>query len=222
MGSGWSPRPRETAIVRDRLPKAIVETTGVFLPTPPPALRSLAGAKDLAEIVSSSGPLLREYQFEAAWEIGKPEEVQRLIEAGTADLLYVSSAHMANVSGLKWFLSQVWEPYLADRQVSMIVAGSIRRIEGWPKHSRLFFIDQVEDLAPLYAATRVVVLPITEGAGGPVKTYEALAYGRPVVGTSHAFRGIDGEPGEFIIRDEPQDFAGAVLDLINSDDERKA
>lgn len=212
---------RETAIVRERLPEASVETTGVFLPTPPPALRSLAGAKDLAEIVSSSGPLRREYQFEAAWEIGKVEAVQRLIEAGSADLLYVSSAHMANVSGLKWFLSEVYEPGLAHHQVSMIVAGSIGRIEGWPQHPLLFFIDQVEELAPLYAAARVVVLPITEGAGSPIKTYEALAYGRPIVGTSHAFRGLDGEPGEFIIRDDPQDFAEAILDLINSPEERK-
>ena len=49
---------RETAIVRNRLPDARIETTGVFLPTPPPALPSLAGAKDLSEIVSSSGPQL--------------------------------------------------------------------------------------------------------------------------------------------------------------------
>jgi glycosyltransferase involved in cell wall biosynthesis len=212
---------RETAIVRERLPGAVIETTGVFLPTPPPALRSLAGAKDLAEVVSSSRPLLPQYRFEVAWDIGRPEEVQRLIEAGTADLLYVSSAHMANVSGLRWFLSEVYEPYLAHRRVSMIVAGSISRIEGWPRHPLLFFIDQVEDLAPLYAAAQVVVLPITEGAGGPVKTYEALAYGRPVVGTSHAFRGVDGDPGEFIIRDEPQEFAAAILDLIGSEGERK-
>jgi hypothetical protein len=103
----------------------------------------------------------------------------------------------------------------------LLVAGSIARVEGWPTHPRLFFIDQVEDLAPLYAAARVVVLPITEGAGSPIKTYEALGYGRPIVGTSHAFRGLDGEPGEFIVRDDPRDFADAVLDLLNSEQQRK-
>ena len=213
--------PRETAIVRNRLPDMKIETTGVFLPTPPPALPSLAGAKDLSEIVSSSGPHLPHYQFETAWEIGQTEDVQRLIDAGSLDLLYVSSAHMANVSGLRWFLSEVYEPYLARHQVSFIVAGSIARIGGWPQHPRVFFIDQVEDLGPLYAAARVVVLPITEGAGSPVKTYEALAYGRPIVGTSQAFRGIDSEPGDFIIRDDPQALADAVLDLISSAEERR-
>ena len=185
---------RETAIVRRRLPKATIETTGVFLPTPSPSLASLAGAKDLSEIVSSSGPHLPHYRFETAWEIGKTEDVQRLIDAGSLDLLYVSSAHMANVSGLRWFLSEVYEPYLARHQVSFLVAGSIARIGGWPQHPRVFFIDQVEDLGPLYAAARVIVLPITEGAGSPVKTYEALSYGRPIVGTSQAFRGITASP----------------------------
>jgi len=185
---------RETAIVRQRLPKATIETTGVFLPTPLSSLASLAGAKDLSEMVSSSGPQLRHYQFEGAWELGNVEGVQRLIEAGSLDLLYVSSAHMANVSGLRWFLSEVYDPYLAPHQVSFIVAGSIARIGGWPQHPRVFFIDQVEDLGPLYAAARVIVLPITEGAGSPVKTYEALSYGRPIVGTSQAFRGITASP----------------------------
>ena len=122
---------------------------------------------------------------------------------------------MANVSGLRWFLSEVYEPYLAPHQVSFIVAGSIARIGGWPQHPRVFFIDQVEDSGRL-----------RRGAGRraadhrrrrqPGKTYEALSYGRPIVGTSQAFRGIDGEPGDFTIRDEPRAFADAVLDLITS------
>jgi hypothetical protein len=212
---------RETAITRQRLPAAVVETTGVFLPDPLPSSRLLAGAKDLAEIVSSTGPRLPEYKFEAAWEIGRIESVERLIAAGSLDLLYVSSAHSANVSGLRWFFSQVYEPYLAERQISMVVAGSICRVGDWPRHPRLFFVDQVEDLGPLYAAARVVVLPITEGAGSPVKTYEALAYGRPIVGTSHAFRGVDSNPGEFIIQDDPADFADAVIELLDSAEARQ-
>jgi hypothetical protein len=49
----------------------------------------------------------------------------------------------------------------------------------------------------------------------------ALSYGRPIVGTSQAFRGIDSEAGDFIIRDEPRAFADAVLDLITSGEERR-
>lgn len=213
--------PRETAIVRERMPELPAETTGVFLPAPPAPLPSLAGAKDLAEIVSSSGPVLREYQFEAAWEIGNVASVQRLIEVDTVDLLYISSNHKANVSGLKWFFSEVYEPYLAQHQLSVIVAGSICRHPGWPRDKRIFLIDQVENLAPLYAAARIVILPITEGAGSPVKTYEALAHGRPIVGTSTAFRGIETGSGEFIVRDDPEEFAEAILDLMNSPAERR-
>ncbi len=217
---------REAAIARERLPGTPIETTGVILPPPPSALTSLAGARNLTEIVRSTAPVRPEYQAEASAESGEPgesgeySESRRLDAEDTLDLLFVSSAHQANVSGLGWFLREVYEPYLAPRHVSMIVAGSICRIADWPKHPHVFFIDQVQDLAPLYAATQVVVLPIAEGAGSPVKTYEALNYGRPVVGTSHAFRGLDDPAGEFTIHDDPRAFADAVLELICSAEAR--
>jgi polysaccharide biosynthesis protein PslH len=40
-----------------------------------------------------------------------------------------------------------------------------------------------------------VVVPITEGAGSPIKFIEALAYGVPVVATPTAARGLDVAPG---------------------------
>jgi glycosyltransferase involved in cell wall biosynthesis len=49
----------------------------------------------------------------------------------------------------------------------------------------------VDSLAGLYAQADCVVVPITEGAGSPVKFIEALAYGVPVVATPKAARGLD-------------------------------
>jgi polysaccharide biosynthesis protein PslH len=49
----------------------------------------------------------------------------------------------------------------------------------------------VEDLADVYAAADCVVVPITEGAGSPLKFIEALAYGVPVVATPLAARGLE-------------------------------
>ncbi|HEX3861836.1 MAG TPA: glycosyltransferase, partial [Stellaceae bacterium] len=214
--------PRETGITRERLPDMSVETTGVLLPPPRPVLASLAGARDVAEIVSSSGPVLRQYQIEAATLAGDTGEIERLRRTNGIDLLFVSSAHMANASGLRWFLSQVYEPHLAPRGVSLVVAGSICRIEKWPDLPLVFYVDQVADLAPLYAAAQIVVLPITEGAGSPVKTIEAFRYGRPVVGTSHAFRGLAADDVAGIaVQEDPRGFVDAVLALLGSADERR-
>src|SRR6185437_4557989 len=124
---------------------------------PPPGLPSLAGARDLAEVVSSAGP---EYRSATTPDIADRDAAQQLGALGSLDLLYVASVHPGNEAGLKWFLSEVYGPHLAARGVSMIVAGGIGEVAGWPQHPRLFFAGQVENLAPLYAAARVVVLPI--------------------------------------------------------------
>jgi glycosyltransferase involved in cell wall biosynthesis len=53
----------------------------------------------------------------------------------------------------------------------------------------------VEDLGVLYARSDCVVVPITEGAGSPLKFVEALAYGVPVVATPKAAKGLEVLPG---------------------------
>jgi len=51
-------------------------------------------------------------------------------------------------------------------------------------------------LAALYAIATLVVIPLESGSGSSLKTIEAMATGRPVLGTSVAFRGLDLRPGE--------------------------
>jgi hypothetical protein len=40
-----------------------------------------------------------------------------------------------------------------------------------------------------------VVIPLTQGTGSSLKTVEAMAWGRPILGTSAAFRGLRVTPG---------------------------
>ena len=213
---------RTAMIARDRLREARIETAGMVLSAPPAPLASLAGAKDLGEIVGSTTPPLPGYRCEAATQTGDGGAQEQLNEAGFLDLLYVGSLDPADVAGLRWFLSQVYEPYLAHRGVTMIVAGDVCRAEGWPQHKRLFLLGRVEEVAPLYAAARIVVLPIVEGVGCPIRTFEALTHGRPLIGTSQALAGVDETVGEeFLMRDDPAAFAEAVLELRQSQAERQ-
>jgi glycosyltransferase involved in cell wall biosynthesis len=58
-------------------------------------------------------------------------------------------------------------------------------------------LGRVEDqvLAALYTLAAVVVIPLTQGSGTSLKTVEAMAWGRPILGTSAAFRGLPVTPG---------------------------
>ena len=84
-------------------------------------------------------------------------------------------------------LPLVWE---AMPEVRLTFAG--RGMDDWQvPDERVEVAGFDDDLARLYAQSDCVVVPITEGAGSPLKFIEALAYGVPVVATPMAARGLD-------------------------------
>ena len=84
------------------------------------------------------------------------------------------------------------------------------------------FVDLVADpadLAPLYRAADMVLLPLSEGGGSRIKVLEALAVGVPVVATAKAAEGLDLEPGRhYLAAETPEDFASAVERLAGEPD----
>jgi glycosyltransferase involved in cell wall biosynthesis len=73
----------------------------------------------------------------------------------------------------------------------------------------------VDDLARLYAQADCVVVPITEGAGSPLKFVEALAYGVPVVATPMAARGLEVLAGiHYREGSDASTLAEAIVDVL--------
>ncbi|HXN36987.1 MAG TPA: glycosyltransferase family 4 protein [Solirubrobacteraceae bacterium] len=86
-----------------------------------------------------------------------------------------------------WVLPLVWQ---SCPEARLRIAG--RGMGDWQAPDpRIEVAGFVDSLAGLYAQADCVVVPITEGAGSPVKFIEALAYGVPVVATPKAARGLD-------------------------------
>jgi O-antigen biosynthesis protein len=91
-----------------------------------------------------------------------------------------------NVDGLGWFVQDIL-PLVRktlEQDVSLIAAGA----DGAPSVSRLkrrgtTFLGTVEDLSPVYNASRVFIAPTRFAAGIPLKVYEAAAHGVPSVVT---------------------------------------
>ncbi len=70
----------------------------------------------------------------------------------------------------------------------------------------------VPDLAATLAAATVVAMPLRAGGGLRGKVLEAWAAARPVVATTVALEGIDGEPGRHaLVADDAGAFADALL-----------
>lgn len=149
-------------------------------------------------------------------ELGKP-----------ARMLLVASRNRANERNLQWFFNEVW-PRLLDWQdgisrvtaepvLQLDICGSIDTTIKDPKWRWVTFHGQTENLRPYYEQSDLVLLPVVTGGGVAVKTVEALLYGRPVVATRHALRGLPDRIVDTVgYSNDPEEFAQTILALLDS------
>lgn len=134
------------------------------------------------------------------------------------DLLFVGQKHAPNLKAVQWFLEQVW-PLLAQKNYHLKIVGPVDTLvrENLPELLKSFpsaFVGPVADLSPYYSSARCLIAPMVSGSGTSIKTIEALALGKPFVGTSKAFRGMPFDQIQAAgiqAYDSPRAFAGAVV-----------
>lgn len=134
------------------------------------------------------------------------------------DLLFVGQSTKPNRAALEWFFGRVW-PLIVNRGYRVKIVGQIDQLvsESLPDIYRQFsscFVGSVADLTPFYRNARCIFAPMMSGTGISIKTIEALALGKPFVGTSKAYRGMPmakiAEAG-LCAHDTPEDFANAIV-----------
>lgn len=99
---------------------------------------------------------------------------------------YLGSANPLNTRALARFLAALDPAGLEGAR--LLVGGAAAR--GLPPAPNLLPIGPLEDADALYAACDLVANPQEGGTGLRIKTVEALARGRPVIGTAEAFAGL--------------------------------
>jgi polysaccharide biosynthesis protein PslH len=152
---------------------------------------------------------------------GVDDRLLSVREGGEEDsvLFFGQLGYEPNVRGLLWFLDAVWPIVLRDAPSARlrIVGASApdRLVAAAQRALRVDFGGFVPDLEPELARSRVVIAPIPFGGGTRMKVLEAMAAGRPVVGTTLGVEEIgfrDGDHG--FIADAPEDMAAAVIRLL--------
>ena len=141
------------------------------------------------------------------------------------DILIIGDSHPANCEAGRWFIKEVFIPYLQPQGRTFAIAGRIsdvlfREFDGT---GYIFFLGFVEDLAALRGVSRIAVLPDRRGTGISIKTLEAFASGMPFVLTSTAIRGLhDRLPDTVVPRDEPAEMAAEICLLLDNPAEQLA
>lgn len=73
----------------------------------------------------------------------------------------------------------------------------------------------VPDVRPLLRSARIAIVPLRQGSGTRLKALEAMAAGRPIVGTTIGLEGLHLEHGvSALIGDTPDDLARATIALM--------
>jgi polysaccharide biosynthesis protein PslH len=139
---------------------------------------------------------------------------------GPPTLLFVATMSYApNADGALWFVTRVWPILrrLVPRALRLVLAGRSPppALLRWAGSAGIEVAADVPDVAPLYRAADVAVVPIQAGGGSRIKILEAAAFGVPVVSTRIGAEGLTlRAPDEILIADEPHAFAAACARLL--------
>ncbi len=134
--------------------------------------------------------------------------------------LFVGSLHDPNVvaaSRIRGIARQMHH----RTDVGFVIVGACAAPERDGNYLALGRIDDAMLLA-LYARAAIVLVPLPSGTGTSLKTVEAMATGKPVLGTTAAFRGLQVTPGvDVMVEDDIDRYPDRIAALLADDDERR-
>jgi glycosyltransferase involved in cell wall biosynthesis len=136
-------------------------------------------------------------------------------------LLPATLNYRPNVLGAVWFCDRVLP--LVQRAVPavrFVLVGRhpVTQVETLAQRPGIELHADVPDMAPWLDAARVVVVPLQLGTGTRLKALEAMAAGRPVVGTSIGLEGLGVQDGVHArVVDDPAAMAEIIAELLTCD-----
>jgi polysaccharide biosynthesis protein PslH len=133
-----------------------------------------------------------------------------------------SLAYAPNVDGAAWFCAEVW-PRVHDAvpgaELTLAGRDPVPEVTALAAAPGVSVHANVPSMAEYFARARVVVVPLRVGTGTRLKALEAMASGRPVVGTTVGLEGIGAIDGTHaLVRDDPAAMAAAVIQALQRDD----
>ncbi|WP_198648472.1 glycosyltransferase family 4 protein [Cyanothece sp. BG0011] len=137
--------------------------------------------------------------------------------------LFVGSRHDPNIEAVK-IIQQIAKDFASqyrDLVCQFVIVGSC-----WEPEEKHNFLAKGrvsdQELSALYYRANLVLSPILSGTGTSLKTVEAMAYGKVVLGTTIAFRGYPVTSGEqCIICDRLDEYGPLIAQWLNNSQKKK-
>jgi glycosyltransferase involved in cell wall biosynthesis len=148
------------------------------------------------------------------------QSIMPVANNGSQKILFMGSMdYMPNVDAVFYLrehiLPRIWQ---RDPTISLVIAGrkppqTVRNLASNP---RIEVFANPEDMSEIAKDCCLTIVPLRIGGGTRIKIPHSMAMGLPVVSTSLGSEGLSVVDGlHILIRDEPEQFANAVLQIIS-------
>jgi hypothetical protein len=150
--------------------------------------------------------------------LDEPYDPNALVFVGRLD-------YFPNQQGIQAFCRRTWPLIKARRpQATLRIVGAApsRAIRALRHLPGVTLIPDVADVRPHVGTAAASIAPLEIARGTQNKILESLALGVPAVVSPAAAQGLDAEPGrDFLVASTPEEFAAAVLRLLEDPEERQ-
>lgn len=145
------------------------------------------------------------------------------IPATDPRILFVGKlTYPPNLSGIKWFIREVFPLVLEDFPQAMLTLVSNLPVDDQElkevvkKYTSIQVLINVKDLVEVYRTHSMAIAPIFEGAGSNIKIAESIWMGRPIVSSSFGIRGFEMAKGSSFLLEgsTAEEFKSKVVDLL--------
>ncbi len=134
-------------------------------------------------------------------------------------LFFGTLSYGPNADGIRWFCQQVLPRIRQNRpglRLDIVGPSAVREVVALGDIPGVNLVGFVGDVRPALWLAAVCIVPLRAGGGTRLKILEALAAHCPVVSTTIGAEGLDLVDGQdLLIADNPDDFAKAVLRLLD-------
>ncbi|HQT88893.1 MAG TPA: glycosyltransferase family 4 protein [Acidiphilium sp.] len=129
-----------------------------------------------------------------------------------ASLVFLGSASLPNLDGLRWFLETIWPRLHARRpDITLDLVGDCALALN-PLPPGIHRLGRVPNLAPTLHRASLAIAPLRAGSGLKIKLLDYARHGLTTIASPAALEGLAPDPASpFIPAATPQDFIRAIL-----------
>jgi glycosyltransferase involved in cell wall biosynthesis len=136
-------------------------------------------------------------------------------------MVFTGALHtLPNRDGIEWFCQSVWPLILAripEARLDIVGSRPPAEVLALRDHPGVAVHADVPDVKPYLEQARLAIVPLRIGSGSRLKVLEAMAAGRPVVGTMIGVGGLEADAGsELMTGDDPESFATAAVRVLTN------